>query len=97
MYRMLAYRAEDISQRLVPHELYTREEFENSVQFDVSHAGNQRETVAILCMFVGGRTVHPQVDQEVCEACDHTAETQETHCEFSGLLAGWVTSNQMGG
>lgn len=34
--RMIAYRAEDISQRLVPHELYVREEFENSVQFDVS-------------------------------------------------------------
>ncbi len=33
---MIAYRAEDISQRLVPHELYVREEFENSVQFDVS-------------------------------------------------------------
>ena len=36
MYRMLAYRAEDISKRLVPHELYVREELEESVQFDVS-------------------------------------------------------------
>ena len=36
MCRMLAYRAEDISKRLVPHELYNREELEESVQFDVS-------------------------------------------------------------
>lgn len=36
MCRMLAYRAEDISKRLVPHELYIREELEESVQFDVS-------------------------------------------------------------
>ena len=34
---MLAYRAEDINQRLVPHELYIREELERSVQFDVSN------------------------------------------------------------
>lgn len=33
---MVAYRAENISKRLVPHELYTREELEESVQFDVS-------------------------------------------------------------
>ena len=32
---MLAYRAEDISRRLVPQELYVREELEESVQFDV--------------------------------------------------------------
>ena len=31
----MAYRAEDISKRLVPHELYIREELEESVQFDV--------------------------------------------------------------
>ena len=36
--RMLAYRAEDITQRLVPHQLYTREELEHSVQFDVRKA-----------------------------------------------------------
>ena len=33
---MVAYRAEDISKRLVPHELYLREELEQSVQFDVA-------------------------------------------------------------
>ena len=33
--RTVAYRAEDISKRLVPHELYVREELEESVQFDV--------------------------------------------------------------
>ena len=34
--RMVAYRVEDISKRLVPHELYVREELEQSVQFDVA-------------------------------------------------------------
>ena len=34
--RMLAYRAEDISERLEPQELYDRQEFEESIQFDVS-------------------------------------------------------------
>ena len=38
LYRMLAYRAEDISQRLEPQELYDRQEFEESIQFDVSHS-----------------------------------------------------------
>ena len=33
---MLAYRAEDISQRLEPQELYDRQELEESIQFDVS-------------------------------------------------------------
>ena len=33
--RMLAYRAEDISERLEPQELYDRQEFEESIQFDV--------------------------------------------------------------
>ena len=32
---MVAYRAEDIAKRLVPHELYVREELEESVLFDV--------------------------------------------------------------
>ena len=36
VHRMLAYRAEDISQRLEPQELYDRQEFEESIQFDVS-------------------------------------------------------------
>ena len=35
MCRMLAYRAEDISERLEPQELYDRQEFEESIQFDV--------------------------------------------------------------
>ena len=34
--RMLAYRAEDISKRLEPQELYVREELEESVQYDVA-------------------------------------------------------------
>lgn len=34
-FRAVAYRAEDITKRLVPHELYIREELEESVQFDV--------------------------------------------------------------
>ncbi len=33
---MLAYRAEDIHQRLEPQELYMREELEESVQYDVA-------------------------------------------------------------
>ena len=36
--RTIAYRAEDISKRLEPQELYNREELEESVQFDVSVA-----------------------------------------------------------
>ena len=36
--RTIAYRAEDISKRLEPQELYIREELEESVQFDVSVA-----------------------------------------------------------
>ncbi|CAI8036576.1 Sodium leak channel non-selective protein [Geodia barretti] len=34
--KMLAYRAEDISQRLEPQELYDRQELEESIQFDVA-------------------------------------------------------------
>ncbi len=33
---MLAYRAEDIHQRLEPQDLYVREELEESVQYDVA-------------------------------------------------------------
>ena len=33
---MLAYRAEDISERLEPQELYDRQQLEESIQFDVS-------------------------------------------------------------
>ena len=39
-HRMLAYRAEDISERLEPQELYDRQEFEESIQFDVSPTKN---------------------------------------------------------
>lgn len=39
-HRMLAYRAEDISERLEPQELYDRQEFEESIQFDVSPTEN---------------------------------------------------------
>ncbi len=79
---MVAYRAEDISQRLVPHQLYIREELERSVQFDVRMVCLCKACVyPCMCMCAsGGGTVHPQVDQEVCEASDQEAgTTQETH------------------
>ena len=40
--RTVAYRAEDINKRLVPHELYVREELEENVQFDVRLANPQQ-------------------------------------------------------
>ena len=51
VYRMLAYRAEDISQRLEPQELYDRQEFEESIQFDVSDKKNSNNPSLhdILC------------------------------------------------
>lgn len=53
---MLAYRAEDISQRLEPQELYDRQEFEESIQFDVS--------VYYMCMCWTPSTLTPQVAEE---------------------------------
>lgn len=55
-FRMLAYRAEDISQRLEPQELYDRQEFEESIQFDVS--------LYYMCMCWTPFTVTPQVAEE---------------------------------
>ena len=53
--RMLAYRAEDISERLEPQELYDRQEFEESIQFDVrelslSSGGNHTCVCVCVCV-----------------------------------------------
>ena len=47
---MLAYRAEDISQRLEPQELYNRQELEESIQFDVSITYNCTHRPMFLCL-----------------------------------------------
>ena len=55
---MLAYRAEDISQRLEPQELYERQEFEESVQFDVSVVASEvkwpQVALTSLCLSTSG-------------------------------------------
>ena len=91
---MIAYRAEDISQRLVPHDLYVREEFENSVQYDVSFSPHVLKALELIrhvlyscdCAlhYAGCRAMHFEMDQEVCETSDQaTGEDKEKDCKSS--------------